>query len=277
MNWNLYELFYLIGKLAGHIPRNLLNFSHTVESKTWGNHYQERDMEQISDPLDPPSAPVQKESALELPENTRRFIWQGKLGPAFWTIASLISISVNIVLFVLLILIGRELFAIKDLAANQLVGGLYQNFIKMDQAHIRTTIEVSDTIPVVFDLPVQTDTVVVLSQPARIKGANVNLSTGGLTLRAPSNIVLPAGTELPVTLNIVVPVNTNIPVKLTVPVDIPLYQTELHEPFNGLQDVVAPYYDLLISPPNSWQDTSLCDPQANWLCHWLTGARESEK
>jgi hypothetical protein len=32
---------------------------------------------------------------------------------------------------------------------------------------------------------------------------------------------------------------------LTVPVDIPLNQTELHEPFTGLQQVVSPLFWLL--------------------------------
>ncbi len=228
-------------------------------------------MEQFPSSQNSRPAPIQNEAGLNLPANTRRFFWQAKIGPAFWTIASLISISVNIVLIVLLILIGKELFAIKELVSDQLIGGLYQNFVKMDQARITTTIEVNDTIPVVFDLPVQTDTVVVLTQPTRIKGATVNLSTGGLSIRAPANIVLPAGTELPISLSIVVPVNTTVPVKLTVPIDIPLQQTELHEPFVGLQNVVAPYNQLLASPPNSWQDTPLCDPQSDWLCPWLTG------
>lgn len=228
-------------------------------------------MEQISNTQASPPAPVHKKPGPSLPENARRFLWQGKFGPAFWTIASLISISVNLILFVLLILIGRELFSVKELVSDQLLGGLYQNFVKMDQARITTTVEVYDTIPVVFDLPVQTDTVVVLTQPTRIKGATVNLSTGGLTIRAPANIVLPAGTELPVALNIVVPVDTSVPVKLTVPVDIPLQQTELHEPFVGLQNVVAPYHELLASPPDSWQDTPLCDPKGDWLCTWLVG------
>ena len=230
-------------------------------------------MEQFPTSQEPSPDPVPNESGSRSPAETPRFLWQGKLGPAFWTIASLISLSVNLILIVALILLGKELFSIKALVSNQLIGGLYQNFIKMDQARITTTVEVNDTIPVVFDLPVQTDTVVVLTQPTRIKGANVNLSTGGLSIRAPANIVLPAGTELPVALNIVVPVNTTVPVKLTVPVDIPLQQTELHEPFVGLQDVVAPYYDLLSSPPDSWQDTPLCDPNTDWLCPWLTGAR----
>jgi hypothetical protein len=39
-----------------------------------------------------------------------------------------------------------------------------------------------------------------------------------------------------------VPVKTTVPVTLNVPVDIPLEQTQLHEPFVGLQGVVAPYY-----------------------------------
>ncbi len=230
-------------------------------------------MEQFSNPKDTSPEPMRNEAGPSLPENTGRLLWQGKFGPAFWTIASLISISVNIVLIVLLILIGRELFSIKELVSDQLLGGLYQNFVKMDQARITTSVEVNDTIPVVFDLPVQTDTVVVLTQPTRIKGATVNLSTGGLTIRAPANIVLPEGTELPVSLNIVVPVNTTVPVKLTVPVDIPLQQTELHEPFVGLQNVVAPYHNLLASPPNSWQDTPLCAPEGDWLCNWLIGKR----
>ncbi len=210
---------------------------------------------------------------MRLPDGLRRILWRGKIGPAFWTTASLISILVNIVLLVLLITIGKELFAIKSLVSNQLIGGLHQNFIKMDQARITTTIAVNDTIPVIFDLPVQTNTVVVLTEDTRIRGANVNLSTGGLSIRAPANIVLPAGTELPVALNIVVPVNTTVPVKLTVPVDIPLNETDLHVPFVGLQQVVAPYNELLSSPPNSWRETPLCDPQADWLCPWLTGTR----
>jgi hypothetical protein len=228
-------------------------------------------MEQFPSDQDSSPSPVRHETRMRLPANLRRVLWRGKLGPAFWTTASLISICVNIVLLVLLVLIGKELFALKDLVSKQLIGGLYQNFIKMDQARITTTIEVNDTIPVVFDLPVQTNTVVVLTEATRIRGANVNLSTGGLSIRAPANIVLPAGTELPVALNIVVPVNTSVPVKLTVPVDIPLWETELHEPFVGLQQVVAPYNDLLSSPPNSWRDTPLCDPQTGWLCPWLTG------
>jgi hypothetical protein len=61
-----------------------------------------------------------------------------------------------------------------------------------------------------------------------------------------ANIVLPAGTVLPVTIqNLVVPVDQKVLAVLDVPVNIPLNQTELHEPFVGLQKVVEPYFCML--------------------------------
>jgi hypothetical protein len=222
---------------------------------------------------DPPSFQENAPEDRRLP-NLSRLIWHGKIGPAFWTIASIISLAVNIILVVVLILVGKQLFALKGLVANQLVGGLYENFVLMDQARISTTVQVDDTIPVKFDLPVVTNTTVQLTENTRIRGATVNLSTGGLTIRrAPADIVLPAGTSLPIALNIVVPVDTTVPVHLTVPVDIPLNQTELHKPFAGLLNVVAPYSKLLGSAPDSWQETPLCVPWTDWVCGWLINSK----
>jgi hypothetical protein len=192
--------------------------------------------------------------------------WQGKLGPAFWTVASVVSLAVNIFLIVLLILAARQLFSLKTVLSGQLVDGLYQNFASMDRAHIITTISVKDTIPVVFDLPVKTETKVVLTRDTRIRDASVNLSTGGLSItNAPANIVLPAGTELPISLSIMVPVSTTVPVNLTVPVDIPLDQTELHQPFVGLQNVVNPYRKLLAGLPDSWIEIPFCNADWTWV------------
>jgi hypothetical protein len=202
----------------------------------------------------------------------RKLIWQKKIGPAFWTVASVFSLGMNIALLVVLIVLSRQLFALKGLISQQLVGGLHDNFVLMDQARIQTTVKVNTTIPVQFDLPVNTSTVVTLTKNTRIRAATVSLSTGGLSIRnAPTNIVLPAGTQLPIELNIVVPVDTTVPVELIVPVDIPMNQTELHEPFIGLQNVVSPYSKLLGGLPDSWADTPLCEPNQDWLCAWLTG------
>jgi hypothetical protein len=61
------------------------------------------------------------------PKRPRRAFWQGKIGPAFWTIASLLSLSINIILIVILLLAGRQIFSIKELISGQLIGGLYYN------------------------------------------------------------------------------------------------------------------------------------------------------
>lgn len=211
------------------------------------------------------------------PAEPPRWLWQGKVGPAFWTVASLISLTVNVVLIVVLVMLGREIFTLKGLVDRQLIGGLYKNFIQMDEAHIVTTIRVQDTIqvsdqmPVVFDLPLQQDTQVVLTQNTPVKNATIYLNGAAV----PLDLVLKEGTALNIRLDMTVPVSQTIPVELsvpvdlTVPVDIPLNQTELHEPFIGLRNVVAPYNQLLSPLPDSWQETPLCGRWTAWLCRWV--------
>jgi hypothetical protein len=163
-----------------------------------------------------------------------------------WTVGSVMSILLNCILLVVLVILGNQLFIIKKMVGLDLIGGLYANFVKMDEASIKTNITVSDQIPINFNLPISQDTVVTLREPTSIKGARVTLVTGGLAINnAPADIVLPAGTNLPVHLELVVPVQQTIPIILNVPVDIPLNQTELHEPFTGLQQVIAPFFWLL--------------------------------
>lgn len=205
------------------------------------------------------------------PSRVRLFFWQGKVFPAFWTIASLVSLVVNVILVIILISLGQQLFSLKSVVEGQVLGGLYTNFQMMDSAHIRTTIPVSAEVPAKFDLPLSTNTVVVLTEDTVITGATVHgLTAFGGNLHIPTavtNITLPAGTNLPVALNLTVPVDQKIPVNLMVNVDIPLNQTDLHQPFVGLQEVVKPYYTLLNSLPNSWVDT-LCNPDDK-LCEEL--------
>jgi hypothetical protein len=191
-----------------------------------------------------------------------------KLPNAFWTVASVFSLIVNLILIVVLVIVARQLFALKAIVGDKLLGGLYENFIYMDQAHIQTNITVEDSIPINFTLPISTDTVVVLNQNTPINGANVRITSGGLTINSPANIVLPAGTSLPVHLQLEVPVSVEVPIKLNVPVDIPLENTELHKPFIGLQQVVAPFYQML--GPNIEKPTDLESCKSiGWLCNWF--------
>jgi hypothetical protein len=186
--------------------------------------------------------------------------------PAFWTITSLVSLMVNVVLIVALILLANLLFTLKSVVETQLIGGLASNFQLMDQAQISTTVNVSANVPAKFNLPLETDTTVTLVKDTEIQGASVSLHTGGLTItNAQTNIVLPTGTILPIHLSLVVPVDQQIPVNLVVPVNIPLNQTQLHQPFVGLQNVVQPYQELLNGIPNNWE-AILCGNQPSDLC-----------
>jgi len=194
------------------------------------------------------SKPVAKTTA------TSKTSYSGnKFLPAFWTIASAISMLVNVVVVIALIVVIRLLGGTQSALnfaqsqANGLLGGLHENFVKMDASSIKTTIHVEKDIPVQFTLNVSGNTNVTLSQDVSISGALVTVNTGGLNINnARANIVLPAGTILPIFIeNLVVPVDKTVPAILDVPVDIPLNETELHIPFVGLQKVVEPYYCLL--------------------------------
>jgi hypothetical protein len=174
------------------------------------------------------------------------------MGPPFWTIASAISLTVNLVLLIILlsVLYGLNKNDLKVSSmlnlGSSFLGGLYTNFEKMDRASITTDVAVQTTIPVKFDLQLNQQTSVVLSQDVTINNALVTVNTGGLNItRANTTIVLPQGTTLPIVLNLTVPVDTTVPVTLNVPVNIPLNQTQLHEPFTGLQEVVKPFYCML--------------------------------
>lgn len=193
--------------------------------------------------------PASKPSSKPASVSTNSFF-----GPRFWTIASVISLSVNailgLVLLVLVISLLRYGLSVSSLLSmgNSLLGGLYTNFEKMDRASIQTNVTVDTTIPVKFDLQLNQQTNVVLSQDVTIENALVTVNTGGLNItRGNTTIILPQGTTLPVVLNLTVPVDTTVPVTLNVPVNIPLNQTELHEPFTGLQDVVRPFYCMINS------------------------------
>src|SRR5215212_3032245 len=184
--------------------------------------------------------------------------------PAFWTIASLMSITVNIILVVILLILFQMLGSIQGTADDKvsgLLGGLYTNFVKMDQANIRTNIHVEKEIPVQFNLNVSGPTNVRLSQSVTISGALVTVQTGGLNIvNAQARIVLPQGTVLPINIeSLAVPVNQSVLAVLDVPVNIPLNQTQLHEPFVGLQKVVEPWY-CLVEPNATFNGLQVCAP-----------------
>jgi len=188
-----------------------------------------------------------------------------KFMPAFWTIASVISLTVNIVLIIILLIMFQMLGAIQNTADEKvsgLLGGLYTNFVKMDQATISSNIPVDATIPLNIVVPVQATTRITLAESVVIPNAHVRINTGGLSIDADAVVTLPANTPLTVNLDFPLTVQNSIPIHLDVPVNIPLNQTQLHEPFVGLQQVVEPWY-CLVEPDALMDGVQICSPISN--------------
>lgn len=182
---------------------------------------------------------------------------------AMWTLTSVISLTINVVLIIVLAVLWQNFTTLQEMTGTvgqNLLGGLYDNFVKMDEAHIITTIAVDSEIPINFNLPVETETIVTLTDQVQLTNAYVVIDTPLLNISAPAIVTLPKGTRLPIALSINVPVDTTVPVHLDVPVDIPLAQTELHEPFTGLQKVLKPYYCLLFPNATLWDNRPACIP-----------------
>jgi hypothetical protein len=164
-------------------------------------------------------------------------------------------------LIIVLLLVAGLVFEIKQAIAKPLVGGLHTSFVDMDQAHITTSILVSDTLlvkdtmPVVFTLPLKQNTTVTLVNDTPVQNATIYLNNQAV----PLNLVLKQGTQLGISLDLnvpvsqTIPVQLNVPVVLKVPVDIPLDQTQLHAPFTRLAGLVGPYDQLLDKSPSSWK------------------------
>jgi hypothetical protein len=207
-----------------------------------------RDVDYGSPSQPPLNPPLVVEQTVQPAENRRPW-WNSGFFPLFWTIASALSLTLNLILCLLLFgLLSMRAPLTKTVTGQSttILGGLYSNFQAMDQATIRSNIPVDATIPLSITVPVQTRTTIMLSEATTIRSPRVLIRTGGLTLDAPALVTLPKNQPLVVDLNFMLPVQTTVPVHLDVPVNIPLKDTELHQPFVGLQEVVRPWYCLFL-------------------------------
>jgi len=195
-------------------------------------------------PPPPAPAPVYAAPPAPAPQRFSGF----HFGPAFWTVTGLLSLFVNGVLVAVVIYLLTSTSTLQSnagAAGFNILSGLYTNFEKMDRANIDAQIPVSTEIDIGLDVPFQQTTTITLASDATISNARVRITSPALNIDAPAEVILPAGTSLNVAISTMVRVQDKVPVNLTVPVHIPLSQTELHEPFTGLQDVIQPWYCLL--------------------------------
>jgi hypothetical protein len=181
---------------------------------------------------------------------------------------SLILIIVNIILLVVILLLSREVFALKRMMMGDVLGGIYLNVGKIDQATINTEIQVDDNLKLDFPLEINQPTEVVLTADTPISGAIISISTGGLNIiNAPADIILPAGSKLPIQLNMTVPVNTTIPISLKIPLNLSVAETAIHQPLIDLQNVIKPYLFTYMEGSTAVQDQPLCKI-FGFICSW---------
>lgn len=179
--------------------------------------------------------------------------------PTFWTVASVISLGINLILLIALILVLRGLGGLNPTSLGSgLLGGLYSNFERMDQAHIQTVIPVQTSIPLNMSIPVQTTTGITLAHDVLIQNAHVKISTSTFNIDSQADVTLPAGTALDVVLNFDVPVQTDVPITMNVPVDIAVQDTDLHPAILGLEDTVRPLYCIVSPAAQSLSGEPVC-------------------
>lgn len=171
------------------------------------------------------------------------------IGRFFWRFMVVFSFIVNIVLLVVVLFLLVTIFDIKNNIAAPLVQGLHSSFVGLKDATIDWTIPVRDTIPVVLDIPLQTETTVVLTEAVPI---NVIAYIDILSQPAQVSLNLPAGLELPVRLDLNVGVNQPLDVELDVRAVIPLKDTQLNDPVTNLQLLLEPMAIGLDNLPNNF-------------------------
>ena len=155
---------------------------------------------------------------------------------AFKDIALLFSFCVNFALVVVLLVVSlpalQAVFTLKNDVVEPLLYNLDNAFVGLGEATIETKVQIDDSVPIQFDLPldqplpiyfelnIEQDTFVVLQQPVPLYGmpAQFNLPGGGGVINGNVSLALPAGLQLPVHLSMVVPVSQTIPVHMNVPV-----------------------------------------------------------
>ncbi len=185
-------------------------------------------------------------------------IWQNKPWQAFKDFSIIFSFVVNLVLVIVLLLLLPRVLPLVNGTATPLVKGLHQSFVEMNGASIKRTIKVNDRVPVDFNLPLHTPTVVTLTEDIPLNvNATFILPAGGGSINGTVSLVLPTGLPLPIQLGLDVPVQNEIPIDLAVEVDIPLNETELSVPFTRLQNLFGPLVDQLDQLPGGEQGAKL--------------------
>ncbi len=178
---------------------------------------------------------------------------------AFRNFALLFSFVVNLVLVIVVLLLvipfPGPVFLAKTDIVQPLLLNLDEAFAALGETTILTDVEIDHTMPVVFDLPLQQDTVVVLTEAVPLQAAaTFFLPAGGGSINGTVSLNLPEGMELPVHLDLMVPVSTTVPVEMVVPVEIQLSEAGMGPAIFQLREVFRPLREFIEDLPDTPQD-----------------------
>ncbi len=179
----------------------------------------------------------------------------GGVWNAFKNFAILFSFIVNFILVVALLLVIGPVFQLKTGTIEPLLDNLDNAFAGLGETVIVTTVHIDDRLPVIFDLPLEQETQVVLTEEVPLE-AYTNFSLGPFgSINGVVSLNLPKGMVLPVRLQMMVPVSTTVPVVMQVPVEIKLNEAGMGPAIEDLRDVFRPINKFVKSLPNSLQET----------------------
>ncbi|NCP16185.1 hypothetical protein GW866_03970 [bacterium] len=212
-------------------------------------------------------AAAQRANPPKIPRRSWLSFQREKVAPAYWNVTSSLSLIINAILIAVVLLMSREIFSLKRMLVRDLLGGLAYNFSLMDQARIKADVPVNLEVPLNLQIPINLATDVTITRDTPIDNAPIKIFAGIITINGPADIVIPAGTVLPIQLNMTVPYQQILKYSTSVTVDIPLVDTSLHTPFVNLQEVVSPYFWAFAGSPFYWEDIAICKP-LRAICAW---------
>lgn len=160
----------------------------------------------------------------------------------FFSFAVTFTIAIVLLVLAFVVVQQREtIVALKDGIVCDTVTGLNTLLDDFESAVITRTISISQTIPVTFDLPIEQNLTVAMTQGVDLKRpTTMVLPGGGGRINGTVYLELPRGLRLPIQLNMTVPVRQQLPVTMDVPVAIPLRETDLGGVIQQLRDLLAP-------------------------------------
>ena len=167
---------------------------------------------------------------------------------AFEKFAIFFSFMVTFTLVMILLVVGYALWqnravlaSLRDGLVCDTVGGVNTLMLDFESAVITRTISIQKDIPVRFDVPLDKNLHVQLTEDVSLnRPTSFVFPGGGGQINGRVYLVLPQGQDLPVHMQTTVEVSETLPVQMDVDVAIPLNETELGDVIGQLKELLEP-------------------------------------